>query len=130
MVDRDLPGTGLLTNLVVLFLQAVDTHRDRDVQVGTLFQNARDVGEDSFLNLSVRHQVNRFEIIMTIKRADDFRQVFPSKWLAAGEDQHAEIPAESLRDAINLVRLHLEFLARSIVELIREEAMRATHVAH
>jgi hypothetical protein len=28
------------------------------------------------------------------------------------------------------VRFHLQFLARPIIELVRKETMRATHVAH
>src|SRR5207245_6832609 len=87
-------------------------------------------GKDSFLNLTIRHQINRFEIVVPIERADDFRQVFARKWLAARQNQNSEIAAERLRDAINLVRLHLELLAGPIVQFVSEETVRAAHVAH
>ena len=67
---------------------------------------------------------------MTIKRVDDFRQVFARERLAASENQDTEIAAQRLRYTIDLMRFHLEFLAWSIIEFIREETMRAAHVAH
>jgi hypothetical protein len=42
----------------------------------------------------------------------------------------AQIAAQSFRDALDLVRLHLELLARPIVEFVSEEAVRAAHVAN
>ena len=59
----------------------------------------------------------------------DFRQVFARERLAPGKNQNTQIAAERLRDFFDLVRLHLQLLARTIVELVREEAVRAAHVA-
>src|SRR2546421_9740507 len=90
--DRDRPRTGLLPNLVVLLLQSVDTHCDRHVQVRAFFENARDVRKDSLLNLSVRHQVNRLKIVVSIERTDDLRQVLAREWLAAGQIKTPRLP--------------------------------------
>jgi hypothetical protein len=65
-----------------------------------------------------------------VEGADDLGQVLARERLAPGEDEHAEVSAQSLRDAVNLVRLHLQLLARPVVQLVRKEAVCATHVAH
>ena len=54
-IDRDRPRARLLSDLVMLLRQSIYTHRHGDVQIRTLFQNARHIGKDSFLNLTVRH---------------------------------------------------------------------------
>src|SRR5438132_5444593 len=74
-IDGDLPRTGLLANLVVLIFQPVDAQRNRHIQVRTLIKKARDVGNNSLLNLSVRHQINRFEVVMSIETADELRKI-------------------------------------------------------
>jgi hypothetical protein len=114
----------------VLFLQSIDAHRYGDVEVRAFFEDTGDVGKNSLLNLTVRHQVNRFQIVVAIKRVDNLGQVFAGKWLAAGQNQHAQVAAEGLSNAVNLMRLHLEFFAWPIVELVRKETVRAAHVAH
>ena len=113
----------------MLVLQAIDAERNRHVQTRTLFEDTRDVGKDSFLNLTVRHDVDRFQLIVLVKSAGDFGKIFPRERFAPSENQHPEVAAERLRDALDLMRLHLQFLARTIVEFIREKAMRAPHVA-
>src|SRR5205814_2369340 len=68
--------------------------------------------------------------VVLVECADYLRKVFARERLAPGEDEHAEVSAQSLRDATNLVGLHLQLLARAVVQLVREEAVRAAHVAH
>jgi hypothetical protein len=41
-----------------------------------------------------------------------------------------KIAAERLRNLLDLVSLHLQLFARTIVELIRKEAMSAAHVTN
>ncbi len=85
-----------MSNLLVLFFQAVNAERDRDVQRWALLKNARDVRQNALLNLAVRHQINRFQTIVRVKGANDFRQVFARERLAARYDEHAKIAAQSL----------------------------------
>ncbi len=66
-------------------------------------------GKIRWMDLAVRHQVNRIELVVLVKRPDDLRQVLSRERLAAREDQHAEIAAESFRDLGDLVGLHLQF---------------------
>ena len=97
MAMSQLPG--LLTDLFVIFLQSVDAQRDRDVQIRALVQDARNVRKDPLLDLTVRHQVDRLEFVVLVKRPRDFRQVLTGERLAAGDDQDAEIGAERFADA-------------------------------
>ena len=106
-LDSYRPRPCLLSNFVVLLLQTVDAHSDRDVKVRALFENSCHVRKDALLNLSIRHQVNRFEFVVTIERTYDFRQIFAREGIAPGKDEHAEVPAESFGDTVDLVRLHL-----------------------
>ena len=129
-VDGDVPRAGLLADLLVLVFEAVDAEGDRHVQVRALFQNSRHVRDDALLDLPVRHEINRFELVVLVEGADDFRQVLARERFAPGEDEDAEVAAERLGDALNFVRLHLKFLARAVVELVSKEAMRAAHIAN
>src|SRR5262249_31645825 len=71
-VNGLVPASGLAANLLVLLFQAVDAERDGDVEFGALFEDAGDIGNDPLLDAAVRHQVDRFEFVVFIKRADDF----------------------------------------------------------
>jgi hypothetical protein len=113
----------------MLVLQAIDAERNGNVQTRALFEDTRDVGKDSFLNLTVRHDVNRFQLIVLVKGAGDFGKIFPRERFASSENQHTEVSAERLRDALDLMRLHLQFLSRTIVEFIRKKTVCAPHVA-
>src|SRR5262249_7995702 len=86
--------------------------------------------KDPLLNLTVRHQVDGFEVVVTKEGIDDFGEIFARERLAAGENQHAEVAAQRLRNAIDFMGLHLKFLARPIVELVGEETMRAAHITN
>src|SRR5687767_4100390 len=110
--------------------RSIDTQRDGDVQVRTLLQDPGDVGKDPLLDLTVRHDVNRFKIVVLVESARDLRKILTSERLATGQDQDAKIAPERFGDAFNLVRLHLKLLAWSIVQFIRKEAMSAAHIAN
>ena len=128
-VDGDIPGAGFLANLLVRHFETVNSESDGDVQIRTLFQDASDVGKDSFLNLSVRHDVNRLELVVLVKALRYFRQILARERLAAGKNQDAQIAAQRLRDLFNLVSLHLQLLARTVVQFFCEEAVGTPHVA-
>ena len=61
----------------------------------------------------------RFEPVVCVKGARDFRQVLSRERLAAGENQDAEISAESFGDLFNFARCHLQLFARGVIELVR-----------
>src|SRR5205809_1069630 len=128
-VDDDVPASRLLTNRVVVFLQAVDAKGDRHVQSRTFVQDACDVGNDPLPDLAVRQQVDRFQLVVLVESSRDFGKVLSRNRFAARNDQHAEIGAERFADARHLRRGHLEFLARFVVQFVREEAMNAAHIA-
>src|SRR4029079_10447494 len=48
---------------------------------------------------------------------------------STGQHKNTQIAAECLRDFPDLFGLHLELLSRAIVELLREKAVRASHIA-
>src|SRR5262245_16717766 len=127
-VNGLVPTPGLAANLLVLFLQTVDAERDGDVEPGAFFEDARDVGHDPLLDAAVRHQVDRFEFVVLIKRADDFGQILARKRLAARDDQDGQFASERLADARQLLSGYLQFLARLVVKLFGEEAVYAAHV--
>src|SRR5262249_26777671 len=124
-----IPASDLAANLLVLFFQAVNAERDGDVEPGAFIEDAGDVGDDPLLDAPIRHQVDRFEFVIFIKRADDFGQVFAGERLAARDDQDGQFAAERLADARQLRGGHLQFLARLVVELFGEKAVYAAHVA-
>src|SRR6185436_6070597 len=111
-------------------LWTVDAERNGDVQIRTLLKHTGHVRKDSFLNLPVRHDVNRFELVVGVESARYFRKVLARKRFSAGENQDAQVATQRLRNTFDLVRLHLEFLARTIVELVCKETVRAAHVAN
>src|SRR5258706_247092 len=90
-IDCDVPGTWLLTNLFMRRLNTVDPERNSHVQFGTLFEDASDVRKDSLLNLSVRHDVDRLELVVLVKSLRDFRKVFARERFTAGENQDAQV---------------------------------------
>src|SRR5216117_1841827 len=128
-VDDDVPASRLLTDRVEVFLQAVDAKGDRHVQVRTFVQDACDVGNDPLLDLAVRHQVDRFQLVVLVESSRDFGKVLSCKRFAARNDQNAEIGSKRFADARHLRRGHLEFFARFVVQFIREETMNAAHIA-
>src|SRR5215510_5872197 len=128
-VNGLVPTPDLAANLLVLFFQAVHAESDGDVEIGAFFEDAGDVGHDPLLDAAVRHQVDRFELVVFIKRADDFGQVFARERLASRDDQDGQLAAERLADARQLTSGHLQFLARLVVKLFGEEAVYAAHVA-
>ncbi len=65
-----------------------------------------------------------------MKRTDNFRQIFARERFAAGENQNAEISAESFGDFFDFVRFHLQFFARTIIEFFRKKTMCAAHIAN
>ena len=113
----------------MVFLQAVDAERDRNVQVRTFVKDARDIGNDPLLNLAVRHQVNRFEPVVLVKSVSDFGKVLSRERFPACNDQDSKVCAKRFADAGYLRCGHLEFLAWLVVQFVRKEAMDATHVA-
>ena len=113
----------------MLTLQTIDAQGHRNVQVGTLFQDPRNVRENAFLNLAIRHHIDRLQLVVPVERANDFRQILARKRLATGQNQNAEIAAQSLGDTLDLLRFHLQLLTRPVVQLVSEEAMRTAHVA-
>src|SRR5262249_10383515 len=50
--------------------------------------------------------------------------------LAAGNYQDAKVGAQRLADPLNVPRGHLKFLARLVVEFVREKTVDAPHVAN
>ena len=128
-MDRLVPASLFAADLFVRILHPVDPERDRNVQLRTFFHDARDIREDTLVDLAVRHQVNRIELVVLVKRANDLRQVFSRKRLAAGKHKHAEIAAERFRDLGDLIRLHLQLFTRPVVELLGKKAVRAAHIA-
>ena len=129
-IDSDVPASGLLADRFMIFLHAVDAQGHRDVETGTLVQNSRDIRDDALLNLSIRHQIDRFQLVVPAEGPRDFRQVLAGKGFAARDDQYAEIGAQGFADALQIPGGHLEFLALFVVQLVREEAVDAAHVAH
>src|SRR5262249_9008187 len=128
-VDDDVPASRLLTDRVVVFLQAVDAEGDRHVQSRTFVQDACDVGNDPLLDLAVRHQVDRFQLVVLMESSRNFGKVLSRKRFTARNDQNAEIGSKRFADTLHLRRGHLEFLARFVVQFISEETMNASHIA-
>src|SRR5262245_17438379 len=92
-VDGDIPASRLLTDLFLIFFQAVDAEGNRHVEFRALLKNARDVRNNPLLNLAVRHQVDRFELVVLVKRSGDLGKILSREGFAAGDDQNAEIGA-------------------------------------
>ncbi len=128
-LDRDIPRTRLLPDLLVLAFQTINSQGNSNVQIRTFLEDPCDVGKYSLLNLPVRHNVNRLELIVGIKGTGDFRQVFSCKRLAAGKYQHTQVATQSLSNTVDFLCLHLEFLARTVVQLVGEKAVGAAHIA-
>src|SRR5215510_6329499 len=128
-VNGFIPTPDFTANFLVLFFQAVDAERDCDVEFRAFFKDSGDVGHDALLDAAVRHQIDRFEVVVFVKRADHFGQVLARERLAARDDQYRELAAESLADARQLTGGHLQFLARLVVKLFGEETVYAAHVA-
>src|SRR5688500_4116758 len=81
------------------------------------------------MDLAVRHQINRVKLVVLVERTDDLGQVLSCERLAAGEHEHAEVSAKGLRNTGDLVRLHLQFLTRPVVQLLCKKAVGTSHVA-
>src|SRR4030095_1125777 len=129
-VDCDIPRARLLTDLLMLRFWSIDSQGNCNVEIRTLLKNVGYIRKDSLLNLSVRHDVDRFEFVVLIKRSSDARQVLPGEGFTSGQNQHSEISTQGLRNTLDLMCLHLQLFTRAIVQLVREEAMRAAHVAN
>ena len=114
--DRDIPTSGLLTNRFVFFFQTA------------FLKNARDIRNDSLLDLSVGHQVNRFQFVVLVERLCDFRKILTRERLAAGDDQNTQVGAECLADPLDVTRGHLELLPRLVVQFVCKEAVYTSHV--
>src|SRR6267142_2315577 len=127
-VNGDIPRTWLLPNLLMLRFQTINAQCDGDVQVRTFLQNPGDIGKNPFVNLPIGHYVDRLELVVLIKRTGDLRQILARERLSAGKDQYTQIAAERFGYLFNLMSLHLELLARPIVQLLREKAMSAAHI--
>src|SRR5262249_16215829 len=93
-------------------------------------KDALNVRQNPLLNLAVRHQINRFEPVVFVKGARDLRQVLASKRFTAGNDQDAKVCSQCLADTLNFPCVPLKFLARLIVEFVREKTMDASHIAN
>src|SRR4030095_15258144 len=109
---------------------AIDTQGHSYVQLRALLENPGHIRKNSFLNLTIGHDVNRFELIVLVKGVRNFRKIFPRKRLATCKDQNAQVTAKGLGDSFNLVRLHLELLTRTVVKFVGKEAVRTTHVTN
>ena len=82
------------------------------------------------MDLAVRHQIDRIELVVLVERANDLGQVFSRERLAAREHQNAEIAAERFGDLGDLVSLHLQLFTRPVVQLLGKKAVRAPHIAN
>ena len=71
----------------MFFFQAVNAKRHCDIEFWALIQNARNIWNDPLLDAAVRHQVDGFELVVFIKGAHDFRQIFAREWLTPGQNQ-------------------------------------------
>ena len=114
----------------MLFLEAVDAQSHGDVQSGALVEHANHIGDNAPLNLAIGSDVHRFEAIVRVEGARDFRQILAGEWLAAGQNQDAKIAAKRFGDRFNFARFHLKFFARAIIQLLGEKAVSAAHVAY
>ena len=97
-VDDDFPRAGLLANFIVLLLSPSMPRATVTFSCGHSCEDSSDVRKDSLLNLAVRGDVDRFEFIVFVKGAGDFRQIFSREGLAAGENQDAQISTKRFGD--------------------------------
>src|SRR5688500_16580644 len=110
--------------------EPIDTQGYGDIEIGTFLEDARDVREDSLLNLPVGHDVNGFELVVLVESTSDFGKILTGKRLAPCQNQDSQTAAEGFRDLLNLVSFHLQFLAWAVIQFLSKEAMSATHVAN
>src|SRR5258708_40151032 len=90
-VDRDVPRSWFLSNFLVLVLQSVNSKSNSHVEIRTFLQDSCDIRKDSLLNLSVGHNVDRFELIVLIERFGNLRQILAGKRFTASKNQHTKV---------------------------------------
>src|SRR4030095_12529777 len=95
-VDCDIPRARLLTDLFMLRFWSIDSQGNCNVEIRTLLKNLGYIRKDSLLNLSVRHDVDRFELVVCVESPSYIRQILARKRLAAGKNQNAQVAAKRL----------------------------------
>src|SRR5206468_7220519 len=93
-MDRLVPASLFAADLFVSVLYAVDAESNRDVKLWTFLENACHIREYPLMDLAVRHQINRIELVVLIERTHDLGQVLSRKRFTAGENENSEIAAE------------------------------------
>jgi hypothetical protein len=129
-VNRFVPTSLFAPNLFVRFLHSINSESNCYIQIWIFLQNARYIREDSGMNLSVRHYINRIEFVVSIKRVANFRQILARERFAARENQNTEIAAERFRYFFDFFGFHLQLFTRTVIEFVREETVRAAHIAN
>ena len=114
----------------MVFFQAVDAERDRDIEIRAFSSRIRVTsGMMRLLDLPVRHEVNRFELVVFVEGPAISGRSLRVKGSPPAMIRTGELTAKRLADSRELVGGHLQLLARLVVEFFGEETMHATHVA-